>query len=74
MELDANAIMMAELAKYSKLQGQMARANSKYYKKTCTLRDDMTPEERLKCEERISKRRATAMKHYNLKKEAQEQC
>jgi len=73
MELDANEIMMDELTKYAKLRQQMANANMKYYKKTCILRDDMTPEERIKAEERILKRRATAMKHYNLKKEAQQQ-
>lgn len=72
IELDTNTIINEQLARYSKLQSQMAKANMKYYKKTCTLRDDMTEEERLKCEERILKRRATAMKHYKLKKEAQQ--
>jgi len=55
--------------KYKRYRDSMAKANKKFYEKTCKIRDDMTPEEKAKAEALIQKRRQHARNHYNKQKQ-----
>lgn len=57
----------------SKKQNQYKTASAKYYNKNFTIRDDMTPEEKLKVTENIKKRQEYYKRKYEADKEKYKQ-
>jgi hypothetical protein len=55
--------------KYNRYRASMAKANKKYYEKSCKIREDMTPEEKAKAQAAIQKRRDNSKKHYKKLKD-----
>jgi len=57
----------------SKKQTQYKTASAKYYNKNFAIRDDMTPEEKLKVTENIKKRQEYYKRKYEANKEEYKQ-
>ena len=65
---------IAELVSWAnKKQTQYKTASSKYYNKNFSIRDDMTPEEKLKVAENIKKRQDYYKRNYEANKEKYKQ-
>lgn len=57
----------------NKKQNQYKTASAKYYNKNFTIRDDMTPDEKLKVAENIKKRQEYYKRKYEAEKEKYKQ-